>query len=112
MWHRLPQPPGSRLAVFSGATGVADPTAEERAFLAGHPDAAVRATGTRIGHGLEPQFAMNIALAAIALGRAELFPPDEASGVEHPLDGAVECVVVTEVGHWRGEGMALVEAAG
>jgi 3-oxoacyl-[acyl-carrier-protein] synthase II len=112
MWHRLPQPPGSRLAVFSGATGVADPTAEERAFLAGHPDAAVRATGTRIGHGLEPQFAMNIALAAIALGRAELFPPDEASGVERPLDGAVERVVVTEVGHWRGEGMALVEAAG
>jgi 3-oxoacyl-[acyl-carrier-protein] synthase II len=68
----------------------------------------VRATGTRIGHGVEPQFAMNIALAALAVERKALFAPGDAS--ERAADGAVSRVVVTGVGHWRGEGLALVEA--
>ena len=46
--------------------GAAPATAEERAFLAEHQDIAVRATGTYLGHGFEPQFPMNVALAAIA----------------------------------------------
>ena len=70
----------------------------------------MRATGTFLGHGFEPQFAMNIALAALALGRAKLFPPADASGVERPMKDPLDQVAVTGVGHWRGEGMALVEA--
>jgi 3-oxoacyl-[acyl-carrier-protein] synthase II len=69
----------------------------------------VRATGTHLGHGLEPQFAMNIALAAVALGHEKLFAPASPSGPELAMDAPLAQVVVTGVGHWRGEGMALVE---
>ena len=75
------------------------------------PDVPVRATGSYIGHGFEPQFPMNVALAAIAVNRGSLFPPGDGSGVERAMDGPLSQVVVTSVGHWRGEGLALVEAA-
>jgi 3-oxoacyl-[acyl-carrier-protein] synthase II len=97
-------------AVLSGATGVEPITAEERAFLAQHAGLAVRATGTHLGHGLEPQFPANIALAAAALRHGHLFPPADASGVERPMDAPLRQVVVTSIGHRRGEGLALVEA--
>jgi hypothetical protein len=32
--------------------------------------------------------------------------------VERDHEGALDRIAVTAVGHWRGEGMALVEAAG
>ena len=54
---------------------------------------------------------MNVALAAIALNRASLFPPGDGSGVERTMNAPLTRVVVTSVGHWRGEGLALVEAA-
>ncbi len=69
----------------------------------------MRATGSRIGHGVEPQFAMNIALAAMAVERRALFPPCDAN--EQAATGALTQAVVTAIGHWRGEGLALVEAA-
>ena len=72
-------------------------------------DLAVRATGTYLGHGMEPQFAMNVALAAIALGHGSLFPPHDPTGLERPMNGDLQQVLVTGVGHWRGEGLALVE---
>jgi 3-oxoacyl-[acyl-carrier-protein] synthase II len=96
-------------AVFSGATGAAPATAEERAFLAGHDDLAVRATGSYLGHGMEPQFPMNIALAAIAVSHGRLFPPSDSTGLERPMSGDLQQAVVTGVGHWQGEGLALVE---
>jgi 3-oxoacyl-[acyl-carrier-protein] synthase II len=95
------------IAVISGASGVAPATQEERAFLSGK-GLAVRATGTHLGHGLEPQFPANIALAAAALRAGKLHPPPDAS--ERAMDGPLRQVVVTGVGHWRGEGLALVEA--
>ena len=97
-------------AILSGATGVEPVTAEELAFLAKHPGLAVRATGTHLGHGLEPQFPANIALAALALRQGRLFPPADASGVEQAMDAPLRQVVVTSIGHRRGEGLALVEA--
>jgi 3-oxoacyl-[acyl-carrier-protein] synthase II len=100
----------ARAAVISGATGVAPATAEERAFLQQHPDLAVRASATHLGHGLEPQFPANIALASIALQAGKLFPPCNASGMERAMDTPLAQVVVTSVGHWRGEGLALIEA--
>jgi 3-oxoacyl-[acyl-carrier-protein] synthase II len=112
LWRRLgPERLGERIAVISGATGAAPATGEERAFLASLPGVPVRATGSRLGHGFEPQFAMNIALATLVLGHQELFPPADSSGVEQGYEGPLDRVAVTAVGHWRGDGMALVEAA-
>jgi 3-oxoacyl-[acyl-carrier-protein] synthase II len=99
-------------AILSGATGADPATAEERAFLEAHRDLAVRATGSYLGHGLEPQFAMNIALATIALDRGKLFPPCDSTGLERPMNAELRQVIVTGVGHWRGEGLALVERTG
>jgi 3-oxoacyl-[acyl-carrier-protein] synthase II len=96
--------------VISGATGAQPATSEERAWLATLPGLPVRATGSILGHGFEPQFAMNIALATLALGRENLFPGMDSSGVEQAYEGPLDRAVVTAVGHWRGEGMALVEA--
>jgi 3-oxoacyl-[acyl-carrier-protein] synthase II len=97
-------------AVFSGASGTAPATAEERAFFSKHPELAVRATGTYLGHAFEPQFPMNVALAAFAVSRGKLYPPADATGVERAMAGPLKQAVVTAIGHWRGEGLALVEA--
>ncbi len=111
LWKSLP---GLRpdYAVISGASGAGPATAEERSFLdalgASEGSPAVRATGTRIGHGVEPHFAMNIALAALAVQQKTLFAPCDPS--EQAIDRPVTQAVVTAVGHWRGEGLALVEA--
>jgi 3-oxoacyl-[acyl-carrier-protein] synthase II len=107
LWKALPRL-GPGYAVISGASGAGPATAEERSFLDALGDRAVRATGTRIGHGVEPHFAMNIALAALAVQHKTFFPPGDPS--EQPIDCPVTTAVVTAVGHWRGEGLALVEA--
>jgi 3-oxoacyl-[acyl-carrier-protein] synthase II len=99
-------------AVLSGATGAQPATAEEGAFLAAHDDLAVRATGSYLGHALEPQFPMNVALAAVAISHGSLFPPCDSTGVERPMNGELNQVLVTGVGHWRGEALALVERVG
>jgi 3-oxoacyl-[acyl-carrier-protein] synthase II len=113
LWDSLAQRlrPG-HFAVLSGATGMEPVTGEERGFLTQQAKAPVRATGTYLGHAMEPQFPMNIALAAAVVSRGKLFPPGDKSGVEASADGPITQVVVTSVGHWRGEGLALVEAAG
>ena len=94
----------------SGATGAEPATREERSWLKTMPNLPVRATGSYIGHGFEPQFAMNVALATVALGHKKLFPPLDSSGVEQQYDGPLDQIAVTSVGHWRGEGIGLVEA--
>jgi 3-oxoacyl-[acyl-carrier-protein] synthase II len=111
MWEVLtPKLRGGEHAAISGASGVEPATGLERAFFAAHPDVPVRATGTQIGHGVEPQFPANVALAALAVRRGKLFAPGDDSGVERPMAGRLSQVVVTSVGIERGEGMALVEA--
>jgi 3-oxoacyl-[acyl-carrier-protein] synthase II len=112
MWQSLKtrlQPGG--IAVISGATGAEPATGEERAFLSTLPDVAVRAPASYIGHGMEPQFPMNVALAAVSVKQGRLFATHDISGVEASHTGALRQAVVTGVGHWRGEGMALVETA-
>ncbi len=96
--------------MISGATGAQPATNEERAWLETLPGVPVRATGSLLGHGFEPQFAMNIALATLVLGREKLFPPADSSVLEREYEGPLHRVAVTSVGHWRGEGMALIEA--
>jgi 3-oxoacyl-[acyl-carrier-protein] synthase II len=107
LWGKIPALDPKHVAVISGASGVALATEEELAFLKAR-GIAVRATGTHLGHGLEPQFPANIALAAAALREGKLFPPASAS--ESAMGGALRHVAVTSIGHWRGEGLALVEA--
>jgi 3-oxoacyl-[acyl-carrier-protein] synthase II len=97
-------------AILTGATGAEPATSEERAFLGEHPDFAVRATGTRLGHMVDAQFALGLGLAALSISRSALFPPGDSSGVEIEMSGPPTQIVVTATGHWRGEGMALVEA--
>jgi 3-oxoacyl-[acyl-carrier-protein] synthase II len=109
MWQGLGPPPANA-GVISGATGAQPATNEEGAWLKTLPELPVRATGSLLGHGFEPQFSMNIALATLALGREKLFPPADSSGKEREYESPLDRIAVTAVGHWRGEGMALVEA--
>jgi 3-oxoacyl-[acyl-carrier-protein] synthase II len=111
LWGRIaPHLEADRLAIISGATGAEPATAEERAFLSARAPIAIRATSSHLGHGVETQFPMNIALAAIALQQGRIFPSFDPTGFEHAMDAPLRQVVVTSVGHWRGEGLALLEA--
>ena len=97
-------------AIITGATGAEPATSEERAFLGEHPDFAVRATGTMFGHTMETQFPLGLGLAALSISRGALFPPNDSSGFEIEMSKPLTQIVVIGAGHWRGEGMALVEA--
>jgi 3-oxoacyl-[acyl-carrier-protein] synthase II len=101
---------GDGAAVITGATGAEPATSEERTFLGEHPNCAVRSTGTRFGHTLDTQFALGLGLAALSISRGSLFPPGDSSGVEIEMSKPPSQIVVVGTGHWRGEGMALVEA--
>jgi len=70
----------------------------------------VRATGTTFGHTMETQFPLGLALAALSISRGQLFPPNDSSGLEIEMAKAPSQIDVIGAGHWRGEGMALVEA--
>jgi 3-oxoacyl-[acyl-carrier-protein] synthase II len=109
LWSKIGKPEGGG-AIITGATGAEPATSEERAFLAQHPDFVVRATGTSFGHTMETQFALGLGLAALSLSRGSLFPPGDSSGVEIEMSKPPTQIVVVGTGHWRGEGMALVEA--
>jgi 3-oxoacyl-[acyl-carrier-protein] synthase II len=108
MWDRL-GPQLSHVAVISGATGAEPATSEERAFLE-QRGVPVRATGTYIGHGLEAQFPMNVAIATLALGHGSLYPAAGGAEIGPASAQPLRQAIITGVGHWRGEGMALLEA--
>jgi 3-oxoacyl-[acyl-carrier-protein] synthase II len=93
--------------IISGATGVEPATSAERASLQeiGLP---VRNTGTYIGHGLEAQFPANLCIACAVLDHGELFAPAGTADVGESPPG-ISQIIVTGVGNWRGEGLALVE---
>jgi 3-oxoacyl-[acyl-carrier-protein] synthase II len=97
-------------AIYTAATGAADATAEEAAFLSAHRDIPVRAVGTSFGHLSEAQFPLALALGSLSLSRGALIPPTDTSGRETVIDGKPAQIMAIGVGHWRGEGMALIEA--
>ncbi|MFL5032646.1 MAG: beta-ketoacyl-ACP synthase [Xanthobacteraceae bacterium] len=110
MWTEFePSLAPSRFALLSGATGAEPATAEERRFLEAHPGVPVRATGTYIGHAFDAQFPMNLALATLALAHGRLYPSFGSVETDGAHAGLTQ-IVVTSVGYWRGEGMALIEA--
>jgi 3-oxoacyl-[acyl-carrier-protein] synthase II len=49
-------------------------------------------------------------MSALSLSRGSLLPPNDPSGFEAEMSGKPTRVVAIGVGHWRGEGMALLEA--
>jgi len=97
-------------AIITGATGAEPVTSEELAFLRRHPDFAVRAIGTAFGHTMEAQFPLGLALAALSISRGALFSPNDPTALEVEMSTPPTQIVVIGAGHWRGEGMALVEA--
>jgi 3-oxoacyl-[acyl-carrier-protein] synthase II len=112
LWGKIA--PKADAAIVTCATGAEPVTAQERAFLAAHADHAVRAIGTPFGHTVEAQFPLGIAVAALSLSHGALFPPQggkQGGGVEKPSTGALSQVAVVCAGHWRGEGMALLDRA-
>src|SRR6202171_4575956 len=109
LWPKLGKLEGKG-AIITGATGAEPVTSEERAFLSQHPDFAVRATGTMFGHTMETQFPLGLGLAALSISRGALFPPNDPTGLEIEMPQPPTQIVVIGAGHWRGEGMALVEA--
>jgi 3-oxoacyl-[acyl-carrier-protein] synthase II len=94
-------------AVLSGATGLEPATSAERHVLedVGLP---VRSTGTYIGHGLEAQFAANLGMGCMVLEHGALFPP-LGSGDVGESPPSLSQLIVTSIGAWRGEGLALLE---
>jgi len=110
LWSQLGQV-SNDAPIITGATGAGSATSEERAFLASRAQHPVRATGTGFGHLVEGQFPLGIALAALSISRGKLFAPHDTAGVEVETTAAPSQIVVIGTGHWRGEGMALVEKA-
>jgi len=109
LWSKLGKLEGKG-AIITGATGAEPVTSEERAFLSQHADFAVRATGTMFGHTMETQFPLGLGLAALSISRGALFPPNDPTGLEIEMPQPPTQIIVVGAGHWRGEGMALVEA--
>ena len=97
--------------VISGASGAEPATSEEHEVLSkiGLP---VRATTTYIGNGMEAQFLANIAIGCQALRKGALFPASGSGDTGEAPAGGISQAVVTSVGHWRGEGLALLERVG
>ncbi|MCA3278252.1 MAG: beta-ketoacyl-ACP synthase [Roseomonas sp.] len=96
------------LGVISGMTGVVEARVEEEAFLSGLGGAAVRRSGSLLGHGVEASFPANVALAALALSQNGFYPKMDPADAG---DGAVDRILVTGFGQWRGEALALLEKA-
>jgi len=96
------------LGVISGMTGVAEARVEEEAFLAGLGSVPLRRSGSVLGHGVEASFPANVALAALALSQNGFYPKMDPADAG---DGAVERILVTGFGQWRGEALALLEKA-
>lgn len=115
---RLPPCPApATIGLLSGASGAEPATSEEYSFLRGWVDrsigeVAVRAYGTCLGHSVEAHAPLGIALACLALSRNGFFQPFEDDPLESPCATSPECILVTSVGHWRGEGLALIDRIG
>jgi len=97
----------ARAAVISGACGLEPATAAELSALKeiGLP---VRNTGTYIGHAVETQFTANLGIGCAVLEHGKLFPPTGTGDFGESPPELCQ-VVVTSVGNWRGEGLALIE---
>ncbi len=96
--------------VFSGSSGLHDLAKREQAVLTEKfPGMRVRGYGGSTGHGLEAQFPLGLALAALAIDSGANVPPFDPAH-EAAMTAPARHAVVTTVGYTRGEGIALVSA--
>ena len=111
MLEKLPLDRDSRPAILSGASGYADITGWEFDALRSRfgMEAAIRAYTSMVGNTIEANFPFGIALAAMALKNGSFYEPFEAA--EKPVKIPPSSILVSTAGHYRGEGMAMVEAA-
>ncbi|PYE27050.1 3-oxoacyl-[acyl-carrier-protein] synthase II [Rhizobium sp. PP-CC-3A-592] len=101
--------PGEDTIVFSGASGLAVLAAQELTWLTKRfPNAPVRGYSGAVGHGIEAQFPLGLALAALALDAGAVVPPFDPS--EPSMTRAPKHAIVTTLGHGRGEGIAVLTA--
>jgi 3-oxoacyl-[acyl-carrier-protein] synthase II len=93
------------------ASGVEPATAEEAEALktAGLP---VRGIASRIGQTFEPAFPFGIAFAALAVANGKVAAAMPGVPLETPAADGVKSIIVSTVGHWRAEGVGIVEAIG
>jgi 3-oxoacyl-[acyl-carrier-protein] synthase II len=93
--------------IISGAAGFEPATSAELHVLKeiGLP---VRNTGTYIGHAVDTQFIANLGITCAALEHGKLFAP-AGTGDMGESPASLSQVIVTSVGNWRGEGLALIE---
>ncbi|KAB2917357.1 MAG: beta-ketoacyl-ACP synthase [Hyphomicrobiaceae bacterium] len=114
VFARVGSPTGQEAtSVFSGASGVAPATAGELSFLQGLTRSGgincAWTYGDLIGHSVEAHFPAGIALAALAL-RGEGLSAALAGKKCNADDVApIDRIIVTTVGHYRGEGLAVLE---
>jgi 3-oxoacyl-[acyl-carrier-protein] synthase II len=101
--------------VISGATGVSPSTEEEMTALSvlasRRAGTCVRAPGTLFGHGMEASFPFNVGIAALALKQGRLYPALSGDPLDRSGMDALDSALVTSVGHWRGEAVALLSTA-
>lgn len=102
------------LFVLSGATGTDETKAEELQFLSQLQNTGIepviRAWGSIFGHTLEAHFLVGITLAALALSKSEFYSPFDETGIEQTRKTWADQILVTTFGHWRGEGLGLVQS--
>ncbi len=95
-------------AILSAASG-AEPATSEEAEVLKATGLPVRSVASRIGHGFEGAFPAAVALAALAVNAGKLYAAMDVP-LETPGPAHLRQVIVTSVGHWRGEGVGVVEA--
>ena len=92
-------------AIISGASGMEDVTRQEMEVLE-TTNAPIRCFGSKTGHGVEAQFPLSVALAALAVKNEGFYPPFEVS--ENERQEKVNNVMATAIGASQAEGIAML----
>lgn len=109
MMEQLDVAPASNLAVITGATGCKGVTKWEYDTIQSRlgMEVPIRAYTSMTGNPVEANFPFAVALASLALKNGAFYPGFEES--EKPVKLTPETIMVSTVGHYRGEGLALVK---
>lgn len=96
-------------AIYSTASGVEPATGEEAQVLNAQ-NLPVRAVTSRVGQTFESMFVFGIAFAALAVADGKLAAAMPGVPLETQGADGVQSILISTVGHWRGEGVSVVEA--
>lgn len=96
-------------AIYSTASGVEPATTEEADVLKAQ-NLPVRAVASRVGQTFESMFVFGIAFAALAVAEGKLAAAMPGVPLETQGADGIQSILISTVGHWRGEGIGVVEA--